>query len=60
MEIISEIRKHKASKGLGPGAEIDQLMFKHPNPKAEKVMNEIAKTCRIKNLHGEKGELSIK
>ena len=59
LEIISEIRKYKASKGLGPGAEMEKLTVKHPDIKAEKVLDEVAKTCRIKHLHIEKGELSV-
>jgi valyl-tRNA synthetase len=59
VDIISEIRKYKASKGLGPGAEMEKLTVKHPDAKAEKVLDEVAKTCRIKHLHIEKGELSV-
>jgi len=59
VEIISEIRKYKASKSLGPGAELEKLTVEHPNPKAEKILDEIAKTARIKDLHIEKGELKV-
>ncbi|MEM2874189.1 MAG: valine--tRNA ligase [Candidatus Nanoarchaeia archaeon] len=59
MELISEIRKYKANKGLGPGAAIEMLTIKHPDPKAQKVLDEVAKTCRISHLHIEEGKLAI-
>jgi valyl-tRNA synthetase len=58
-EIIGEIRKYKTAKNLSLGAELPKLTVHHPNELAEKVLNEIASTCRIKDLHIEKGELSI-
>jgi len=60
VDIIGEIRKHKASKGLGPGAELEKLTVRHPIPRAADILDEIAKTARIKHLHIEKGELSVK
>jgi len=55
--IIGEIRKYKASKGRGPGAELEKLTVKHPQPVTDDILNEIAKTARIKHLHIEKTSL---
>jgi valyl-tRNA synthetase len=57
VEIIGEIRKHKASKGLGPGAEIEKLTVKHTNSKAAEVLDEVAKTARVNHLHIEKSSV---
>ncbi len=60
VEIIAEIRKWKTAKNLSLGAEIPKLTVHHPNELAEKVLDEIANTCRVKDLHIEKGELAVK
>ncbi|MEM4714404.1 MAG: class I tRNA ligase family protein, partial [Candidatus Nanoarchaeia archaeon] len=59
LEIVSEIRKYKASKGLGPGAELEKLSVRYPNTKVEFLANEIAKITRVKHLHIEKGTLGV-
>jgi valyl-tRNA synthetase len=59
-EIIGEIRKYKTTQNLSLGAELPKLTVQHPSEKAELVLNEIASTCRIKDLHIEKGELAVK
>jgi valyl-tRNA synthetase len=59
VDIIGEIRKYKTAKSLSLGTELEKLTAHHPNEKAELVLDEIAKACRIKDLHIEKGELSI-
>jgi len=59
VDIIGEIRKYKTAKSLSLGAELEKLTAHHPNEKAELVLDEIAKACRIKDLHIEKGELAV-
>ncbi len=59
VEIIAEIRKYKTAKNLSLGAELLKLIVHHPNELAEKVLDEIAKAVRVKDLHIEKGELAV-